>query len=554
MTIHTVRNIRRAVQAVVLFLFIVLLLKTEFAGTASADALKDYRLAYPVKIFLQFDPLASFMTAISSLTIYTGLLWSLILIVATIFFGRFFCGWLCPMGTVNQLCSTFRSERRSRLGKRLIESNKYHWYQKIKYYILVFLIAAAFLGLMIAGVFDPISLLIRSMGLVVLPIIGGLLDALSSLTFKLDWIPGIWTVGYGAEWIKSEVLLTPESVSYNTIFSLGLFFLLILAANRFFTRFWCRGLCPLGAFLGLISRWSIFGMEKHESQCDHCNMCLKYCQGADGPEAGVPWRKSECHVCLNCQAVCDRGAIKFKFFPKSEEKIMPEPDISRRKVLASAAVGLGAVALFKAQPLSAEPNPKLIRPPGSTKEDLFMARCIRCGECMKVCPTNALHPTFLEAGWEGIWSPILIARIGYCEPSCTLCGQVCPTGAIKELTLEEKVGSEEIPPNTIGTAFFDHGRCLPWAMATPCVVCEEWCPTSPKAIYTTEEEVTNRNGEKIRVKRPYVDPELCTGCGACEYACPVADRAAVYVTAVGESRSKENRIVLEENRGASKRK
>jgi formate hydrogenlyase subunit 6/NADH:ubiquinone oxidoreductase subunit I len=143
-------------------------------------------------------------------------------------------------------------------------------------------------------------------------------------------------------------------------------------------------------------------------------------------------------------------------------------------------------------------------------------------------------------------------RIGYCEPSCTLCGQVCPTGAIKELTLEEKVGSDEVPANVIGTAFVDQGRCLPWAMATPCVVCEEWCPTSPKAIYTEKTTVRNRKGEMIEVQRPYVDPQPCTGCGACEYACPVADKAAIRVTSVGESRSRENRIILENTRGSSR--
>ena len=140
------------------------------------------------------------------------------------------------------------------------------------------------------------------------------------------------------------------------------------------------------------------------------------------------------------------------------------------------------------------------------------------------------------------------AKIGYCEPSCTLCGQVCPTGAINELTLTQKVGDEGTPPNRIGTAFFDRGRCLPWAMATPCIVCEEWCPTSPKAIYLREEIAIDRLGNEVRVQRPYVDPALCTGCGACEYACPVFDRKAVYVTSVGESRSEANQILLE--RGA----
>jgi polyferredoxin len=548
MKIKTVRNMRRIVQAVVLILFVLLLLKTEFSGTASADGLKDYRLSYPVKIFLQFDPLASLMTAISNLTLFSGLIWSLVIIIPTIFLGRFFCGWICPMGTVNQLCSAFKSERKSRLGKNLINSNRYHSYQKLKYYILIFFIGSAFLGLMSAGIFDPISLLIRSLGLVVIPILAQFMESISGFTMEAN-IPGDWVLGFAAEWIKTNVLVTHTKLAYNTIFSLGIFFLLVLASNRLFTRFWCRGLCPLGGMLGIISRWSIFGMEKTESACDHCNKCLRYCQGADGPEADVKWRKSECHLCLNCQTDCDRGAISFKFFPKTEESIEITPDITRRKVLASTATGLAAAALFQSQPLTAKPNSKLIRPPGSTAEDLFLARCIRCGECMKVCPTNALHPTFLEAGWDGIWSPIMIARIGYCEPSCTLCGQVCPTGAIKELTLAEKVGSEEHHPNVIGTGFFDQGRCLPWAMATPCVVCEEWCPTSPKAIFTIEEDVQNSKGEKVRVKKPYVNPELCTGCGACEFACPVSDRAAIYVTSVGESRSKNNQIVLEKPRG-----
>jgi len=139
----------------------------------------------------------------------------------------------------------------------------------------------------------------------------------------------------------------------------------------------------------------------------------------------------------------------------------------------------------------------------------------------------------------------MISKIGYCEPTCTLCGQVCPTGAILELTQKEKVGDEDIPPNRIGTAFFDRGRCLPWAMATPCIVCEEWCPTSPKAIYLKDETVLDSQGKEVQVKRPYIDPHLCTGCGACEFACPVIDKRAVYVTSVGESRSSKNQILLQ---------
>ena len=139
---------------------------------------------------------------------------------------------------------------------------------------------------------------------------------------------------------------------------------------------------------------------------------------------------------------------------------------------------------------------------------------------------------------------MLAPRIGYCEPSCTLCGQVCPTGAIRQFTLQEKASIR------VGTAFYDRGRCLPWAMATECIVCEEWCPTSPKAVYLREAEATDPGGNTRRVRQPYINLEQCTGCGACEYACPVQDRPAVYVTSIGESRSRTNQLLLSQRKQA----
>lgn len=217
-----------------------------------------------------------------------------------------------------------------------------------------------------------------------------------------------------------------------------------------------------------------------------------------------------------------------------------EVDLGRRQVLTAGVIGLSGGLILRVQPLAEGRTfePALIRPPGSIPEDEFLGKCIRCGECMKVCPTNAINPTLLEAGIEGLWSPFMKMRLGYCEYECSLCSQVCPTGAIRKMSLEEKQKTK------IGLAFFDKNRCLPYAYARPCIVCEEHCPTPKKAIWFEETTVNNSSGEEVLVKQPHVDAELCIGCGICENKCPVADRAAVYVTSVGESRNPENQILL----------
>jgi formate hydrogenlyase subunit 6/NADH:ubiquinone oxidoreductase subunit I len=141
----------------------------------------------------------------------------------------------------------------------------------------------------------------------------------------------------------------------------------------------------------------------------------------------------------------------------------------------------------------------------------------------------------------------MISKMGWCELNCTLCSQVCPTGAIREISIAEKLGVgpfEVKGPIKVGTAFYNQGRCLPWAMDTSCVVCEEVCPVSPKAIFTRNVEVTDRWGATLELKRPYIDPEKCIGCGICEHECPVKDDPAVYVTAIGETRDKSRSLLL----------
>jgi MauM/NapG family ferredoxin protein len=201
------------------------------------------------------------------------------------------------------------------------------------------------------------------------------------------------------------------------------------------------------------------------------------------------------------------------------------------------AAGLASLALIRLNPVRETGESELVRPPGSVEEPKFLRRCIKCGECMKVCITNGLQPTFLQAGLEGVWSPFLVPRIGYCEFNCTLCGQVCPTDAIEQLEPEVK------KKRKIGLAFIDRNRCLPYAFGIDCIVCEEHCPTSPKAIRFEPRIVKTAGGEK-EIKQPIMVPEVCIGCGICEYYCPVGETAAIRVSSAGEDRSDKNKIIL----------
>jgi ferredoxin-type protein NapF len=172
--------------------------------------------------------------------------------------------------------------------------------------------------------------------------------------------------------------------------------------------------------------------------------------------------------------------------------------------------------MIKTNPLQSESgrkNDRLIRPPGALPEEEFISVCTGCGECLKVCPNNALQSTFLEAGLAGLYTPRLVPRIGYCEEFCNFCGRVCPTEAIQPVTLEEKRLIQ------IGVAHINKTRCIAWDTEKICLVCNEQC--SYQAILGDEK------------KRPIVKEEKCTGCGICENKCPVDGESAIIIHSSG---------------------
>jgi MauM/NapG family ferredoxin protein len=496
------RTLRRIWAGFFLALFVLLLLSMDYHN------LKGYRAS----LFLELDPLTALAGWLTSGTFYQGLLWSLAIILPTLFLGRFFCSWVCPLGILNQLLSWLFNGRKA---YREYDINRYRPSYRIKYYLLAALLLLAAMGSLQIGLLDPIALLVRSFTAAVLP---------------------------AADRAGAEIYL------FEPVFNGGLLIagilVGILLANRFLTRWWCRVLCPLGALLGLLSRRAPLRIQRDVDKCIDCDKCLKGCQGGCDPHAQL--RLSECHVCMNCIEDCPTGALHFGL-PNPRSSRHRPLDISRRRVVETLVATAATLPMARSS-LSAHSNPtaKVIRPPGSLPEEEFLARCIKCSACMKVCPTNVLQPALLEGGFEALWTPILVNRIGYCEQNCVLCGRVCPTGAIRSISVQEKVGAPPFEaPLKLGTAFYDHGRCLPWAMHTECIVCEEMCPTSPKAIWYKVVDLPDRDGRPVKLKQPYVDPRLCIGCGICENKCPVEDKAAIRVSSVGETRSTENRMLLD---------
>ncbi|MBF0284738.1 MAG: 4Fe-4S binding protein [Magnetococcales bacterium] len=495
------RAIRRIYALFFLGLFLFLYFVADFRN------LKGYE----VSLFLELDPLTALAGLLTSATLYQGLAWSLVILLPTLFLGRFFCSWICPLGIVNQGVGWLWDRRRPAERQ---EGNRYRLIYRWKYYILAGLLVLAAAGTLQTGWLDPIALITRSLAI---------------------------GVGPAAQQAGGRIYLNAPYFHGGVMISL--IFLAIVLANRWMSRFWCRVLCPLGALLGLFSRWSVWRIRRDVDHCTDCRKCLLDCQGGCDPHDEL--RVSECHVCMNCIESCPEGALHYGL-AQPRSSVHKPLDVSRRRLVEGTAASLLFFPMLRSSRSDASsPDPQVIRPPGSLSEKEFLARCLKCGACMRVCPTNVLQPALLESGLEGIWTPILVYRLGYCEHHCVLCGQVCPTAAIRPVGVAEKVGEAAfLQPIKLGTAFFDQGRCLPWSMQTPCIVCEEVCPTTPKAIWYRTVEEKDRRGKPVRLKQPYVEPALCIGCGICENKCPVTDHAAIRVTSVGESRSRVNQMIL----------
>jgi len=465
--IPTYSLVRWTIQLLFLALFVIFFVRTAYGVSPTGGDL-----------FFRFDPLVLLITCIALRGVLSAALLALVLLALTLVFGRFFCGFICPLGTAIDLFDSLLRRPRTR-ATRL---------QYLKYGVLLLLVAAAAFGSTFIAWFDPLAIAERVLALVFHPT-GTRIAAL-----------------FGVTRIQRYSELVIALASFAAILGLG-----FIAP-----RFWCRNVCPLGGIFALFSRISLFKFT-FAAECRDCSLCERVCPTGAIDSARRRIDSGECIACLACRYRCPGRSVSYRVATKPAAF-----DSGRREAL----ITLGAALVLA--PLAAKltrpgQNPELIRPPGALPESDFLGACIRCERCMKSCPTNGLQPSVFETGLNGIWTPRLVPRAGPCERNCNLCGRVCPTGALRRLSLDEKTFAK------IGNSVIDQTRCIAWTENRVCLICDEACQYN--AIDSFSKVV-----DGINLLRPYVNECYCVGCGVCEFRCPVKGAAAIRVFAHGEDR------------------
>jgi polyferredoxin/Fe-S-cluster-containing hydrogenase component 2 len=501
------RRVRQIVQILFFLLFIILL----FAGL-------QRQTIYPLSdFFFRINPLSALATMLAGRAWVPRLGWALVIVGLTVLIGRVWCGWICPFGTLLEWV-TFRKARQR------AKAISPHW-RTVKYFLLVLILVGALFGNLTLLIFEPLALFTRAMTTVIIPALNYTINVTESALYSLAFMRP--AISWLEEIVRGPILPVVQPVFNSSLLIAGLFFG-ILALDLLADRFWCRYLCPLGGLLGWLSKFSILRPLIGQT-CTGCTRCALICRPAaiktipatSKSSREVEIMPAECTVCLDCLVNCNKDGLGIG--PVFRPAPAQEFDLSRRQFLQSIAIGAAGIVLMNVNLRLRTRNSRLIRPPGVNDEQAFLSKCLRCSECMKICPTNGLQPSQGEAGLEGMWTPDLMPRLGHCDYGCNACGQVCPSGAIPSLTLDRKRLA------VIGTAIVNRNRCLPWASATACIVCEEMCPTPEKSIRLEEVSVTDPAGEVVTLQRPYVLRELCIGCGICENHCPLKGDAAIQI-------------------------
>ncbi len=479
----TASPVRRVIQSLCLLAFLILFFWVcwPYGSKQYAEAFRAREIV-DAELFLILDPLAGISAAVAARMLVWSLAVAAGVILVCLLFPRAFCGYVCPLGTLFDVSDWL-------IGRRIrhFTVKREGWWINTRFYLLAAVMIASAFGVLLSGFVAAIPVLTRAMLFVAAPAQTGLL--------------------------KGWYLVPPGNVGHVISISL---IVLMFGLGLFGRRFWCSYACPTGALFSLCSVLRLTE-RKVTGACLKCGRCVEACSFA-AINDDFSTRSLNCASCRTCGGVCPAGAIEFTW-RRNVHHTRREVSLSRRGVL----VGLGsAAAVGVGVPLAAGGDPVQgdapIRPPGSVPENKFLQLCVRCGQCIKVCPNNVLQPAGLERGFNGLWTPQVAADWSGCEPSCNNCGRVCPTGAVRALDLEEKRAAR------IGLAEVDHAICLPHAGRDACQLCVDECRM---AGYNAIEFIrvggeVDEKGEPVEdagYLAPVVREDRCVGCGLCQMRC-----------------------------------
>ncbi|MDX9929194.1 MAG: 4Fe-4S dicluster domain-containing protein [Bacteroidales bacterium] len=487
-----------SLKVIRVFVALIFLLLTTFIFIDFRDLLPDKY--YKSILYLQFVPsLISFL----KIPVLAGAGF-LIVLILTFLTGRTYCSMICPLGIFQDVVS--------RIGGSLRKKNRRFGFGKpftvIRYGILGLTLAfTLFGGIYLVTLLDPYSIFGRFGTFFFKPVVLYLNNLLAGIVNRYD-VYSVYKVDIKG--ITALAYVVPSA------------FLFLVGAFSFRKgRLYCNTVCPVGTLLGLISKVSLLRIRIEESDCSRCGRCAIACKASCIDFLNKSVDLSRCVACFNCLKTCPDKAIVYGL-PVSRKPVQAEPDRSKREFISGIALlllGIGRSVSGKDTPIpqkesTVRENRTLpVCMPGATSLDHFNANCTACSLCVSACPKDVIQPSLLEYGITGMLQPRMDYHKGFCNYECTICTEICPTGALMPLELEAKKLTQ------LGVAVFIKDNCIVHTEKTDCGACSEHCPT--KAVHMVPYEGT--------LVIPEVTDEICIGCGACEYACPTKPYKAIFV-------------------------